>query len=162
MASELDRLVAEQAQDVAEQRSRWRRWRKSRKRREVPAADLGPHGEAIIRGATDTHETSRWHAPEDGEPIYLLGCRPWEAWQHREPSALVAKIASLEERGEDADDPLVCPVCHDHPLPWSAVCLGPCARSGKDGRVRFRGAPVELPERRAYRPGKYKGGVGKV
>jgi hypothetical protein len=151
--TDLDRLIRQQRKDARGQH-------RHSSTREVMATDLGDRDEgwAILAGQADR---PRRREDNTGETIYLMGCRAWEAWEDREPAAVLAKADAAEERGESVTlGP--CAVCRGRDLAADRHCLR-CNRDGRDGtRHKFRGRPVGEVCRRDYLPPDdgLKGGVG--
>jgi hypothetical protein len=139
-------------------------------KREVLAADVGPRGEGqdLLDGKADGAGGRDWTPPPSrddlGATIFLLGLNPWEAHQEpaAHPQAWKARQEAARQRGETIEEPTACPVCKgQHARAWDRYCLR-CDRSGKDGRVRFRGAPIDSTPRAGYKPdATLGGGVGK-
>jgi hypothetical protein len=106
-----------------------------------------------------------------GIVVYLLGVRPWEAWEDDEPAALLARADAVEAREGQGETIEIarCRCCGGRPLKWSHYCCR-CDRAGKDGRVKYAGLPVGSAmrpdwageDRPKYVPDRQglKGGVG--
>jgi hypothetical protein len=164
-ALELARLVRQQRRDRlgAQQHS---------SKKEVLASDLGPRDEGrdllnakAADGAGGRDWTPPPHRDDLGATLYLIGLGPWEAHQEpaAHPQAWKARQEAARERGETVELPTACPVCKDvHAKAWDRYCLR-CDASGKDGRVRFRWAPIDSVPRQGYKPDEkgLGGGVGK-
>jgi hypothetical protein len=140
-------------------------------KREVLAADVGPRGESQnlldekAGGAGGRDWTPSPGRDDLGATIFLLGLNPWEAHQEpaAHPQAWKARREAARDRGETIEEPNVCPVCKgEHAKAWDRYCLR-CDSSGKDGRVRFRGAPLDSMPRQGYKPDvALGGGTGKA
>jgi hypothetical protein len=140
-------------------------------KKEVLSTDIGPRGEgqdllaAKADGAGGRDWTPPPHRDDLGATLFLIGLGPWEAHQEpaAHPMAWKARQEAARQRGETIEEPTACPVCKGvHAKAWDRYCLR-CDASGKDGRVRFRGAPVDSVPRQGYRPdAQLGGGVGKA
>jgi hypothetical protein len=158
LTPEVRALYVQQQADLAEQERAWRKGKgQGRPDWEALATDLGPRGEgwAMLNAAPDRR--TRNDTDPLGETVYLMGCRPWEAWEDlaEQPEAMEAKIRAAEVRATETRGVLVelphlCPVCSGRVRHWDRYCLR-CDRSGKDGRVRFRGLPVGSAMRADYK-----------